>query len=193
MRGARGSVSTTVRSSTACESPTSCEDPAPAGVRDNARVTTLGWPYPAHPRPLSELADEYSNLGPSNGSILAIIESVQRSELSAPLAASHRCSISWLWSSAFNRSRDVEHDKAHRYPSTTLWRSQARVCCCPRWTSRLDRGTWLPRSATALPTANPRCAPRGALLARGSERSSRQIPRRLVAEVLVDEAVSAEP
>lgn len=56
-------------------------------VRDNARVKTLGWPYPASPRPWSELAAEYSNLGPSNESILAIIESVQESELSTSLAA----------------------------------------------------------------------------------------------------------
>lgn len=39
----------------------------------------------------------------------------------------------------------------------------------------------------------PSPRPRGARLAIGAERSSRQLPSRLVAEVFVDEDVSAEP
>ena len=54
--------------------------------RNNAHVKTAGWPYPANPRPWSQLRDEYKAMGEPGAPILAIIESVASSTEAESLA-----------------------------------------------------------------------------------------------------------
>jgi hypothetical protein len=58
-----------------------------AGARYDARVKTLGWPYPAHPRTWRELHARFTELGASHEAIVAIIDSIQTSDLASSLAA----------------------------------------------------------------------------------------------------------
>jgi hypothetical protein len=56
-------------------------------TREGLRMTHLGWPYPAHPRPWDELEAFYAGLGDTLTPIGDVIESVRDSASAEALAA----------------------------------------------------------------------------------------------------------